>query len=88
MRVDVWLNKVCVLRSRTLAKEACDRGKVTLNDLVAKGSQAVSPGDRLRLDLTVRILELEVLAVPTRNVSKKQAPEFYRVLRDEMVGID
>jgi len=85
MRVDVWLNKVCVLKSRTLAREACDRGKVQLNGAEARGSRSVKPGDRVRLDLGVRVLELEVLAVPEGNIPKRRAPEFYRVLQDVWV---
>jgi len=85
MRVDVWLNKVCVLKSRTLAREACDRGKVLLNGLEARGSRTVRPGDRIRLDLGVRVLEVEVLAVPEGNIPKKQAASYYHVLVDEWV---
>jgi len=85
MRVDLFLKKVCVLKSRTLAREACDRGKVLLDGEPAKGSRTVAPGNRLRLDLGVRVLEIEVLAIPGKSVSKKQAPDYYRVLRDERV---
>jgi ribosome-associated heat shock protein Hsp15 len=85
MRLDVYLNKVCILRSRTLAKEACERGKVTVNGASAKGSQTVRVGDRIALDLVIRRQEFEVVAVPTGNVPRKRAPEFYTVLRDEYV---
>ena len=83
MRLDVYLNAVCILKSRTLAKEACERGKVTLNGARAKASHGVEPGDRIRLDLGRRILEIEVLAVPARRVSKQEARDQYRVLADE-----
>jgi len=83
VRLDLFLHRVCVLKSRTLAKEACDRGKVTLNEEAAKGSRSVSPGDRIRLDLGVRILELEVTAVPEGPVAKKDAGRYYRVLAEE-----
>ncbi len=88
MRIDVYLSRVCVLRSRSLAKEACDRGKVTLNGDPAKGSRPVNPGDRIGLDLVLRQLELEVVDIPQRAVSKKAAKEFYLVLRDERLEID
>ncbi len=54
LRLDVFLNKVRLLKSRTLAKEACDRGKITVNGEPAKGSRSVHPGDRMRIDLAVR----------------------------------
>lgn len=83
MRIDLFLNRVCILKSRTMAKEACDRGKVTLNGEPAKGSRPVAPGDRIRLDLGVRILELEVTAVPEGAVSKKDTDRYYRILAEE-----
>jgi ribosomal 50S subunit-recycling heat shock protein len=66
-----------------MAKEACDRGKVSLNGEVAKGSRTIAPGDRIRLDLGVRILELEVTAVPEGAVSKRDTDRYYRILTEE-----
>lgn len=83
MRLDVFLHRVCILKSRTLAKEACDRGKVAWNGEPAKASRALSPGDRIRLDLGVRVLELEVREIPDRQVSRKDAIRYYRVLSEE-----
>ena len=83
MRLDVYLSSVCVLKSRSLAKEACTRGKVSLNGATAKASHGVSSGDRIRLDLGTRILEVLVLDVPVGPVSRKQAPDFCRVFEDE-----
>jgi ribosomal 50S subunit-recycling heat shock protein len=83
MRLDVFLHKVCVLPSRTLAKEACDRGKVILNGEPAKASREIGTGDVIRLDLGVRVLELEVTGVPGGQVSRKGAHEFYRVLAEK-----
>lgn len=82
MRLDVYLNAVCVLKSRSMAKEACDRDKVSVNGTPAKGSRAIRTGDRIRLDLGLRVLELEVTAVPPGPVSRKQAPEYYKILGD------
>ena len=82
-RLDVYLSKVCLLKSRTLAKEACSRGKVTVNGELAKGSRVVREGDRIFLDLGLRRLEVEVLEVPTGQVAKRDAPGYYTLLRDE-----
>ncbi len=79
----MYLDAVCILKSRSMAKEACDRGKIALNGEKAKASRAVSAGDRILLDLGVRVLEVEVVDVPPRRVSKKEAHDYYRVLRDE-----
>jgi len=83
VRLDVYLNAICVLKSRSMAKEACDRDKVSVNGAPAKGSRPVRAGDRIRLDLGLRVLELEVVAVPPGPVSRKQAPEYYKILEDQ-----
>lgn len=87
LRLDVFLNKVRLLKSRTLAKEACDRGKITVNGEPAKGSRSVHPGDRVRIDLTVRVIEVEVVEVPAGQVSRKDARELYRVIEDRRVEL-
>ena len=56
MRVDMFLDAVCLVKSRSMAKEACDRGKVALTGDRAKASRAVSAGDRITLDLGVRVI--------------------------------
>jgi len=83
VRLDLFLKAVCVLRSRTLAKEACSREKITVNGEPGKASRAVSPGDRIRLVLGLRILEIEVVEIPSGQVSKKTAGDFFRVLVDQ-----
>ena len=88
VRLDVFLHRVCILKSRTLAKEACQRGKVTLNGTPAKGSSTVRSGDRIVLDLVLRLQEFEVLTVPTGSVSRKNAPDHYEVLRDIRRDLD
>lgn len=83
MRLDVYLKAVCILRSRSLAKEACTRGKITVNDEPGKASRTTQPGDRIRLVLGPRILEIEVVDIPSGQVSKKAAGDFFRVLVDQ-----
>ena len=80
MRLDVFLHAVCLVKSRSLAKEACVRGRVTVNRSAAKGSRSVSAGDHIRLDLGLRVFELEVLEIPSGRVSRKDAEAFYRML--------
>ena len=81
----MFLHRICILKSRTLAKEACERGKVSLNGVKIKGSHEVRAGDRIRCDLGVRILELEILEVPLGQVAKKDAKDYYRLLGEVRV---
>ena len=83
MRVDLALKRLLLVKSRTEGKEACDVGAVLVNGLRAKASSELRPGDRLRLDYAERTLEIEQLAEIGKSVSRAQAKELYRVLRDE-----
>jgi ribosomal 50S subunit-recycling heat shock protein len=83
MRIDVFLHKVCLFRSRTMAGEACDRGKVQLDNAPARASRDVKPGSVIRMDLPAGLLEIETLAVPEGNIPKARAPLYYKILRDE-----
>jgi ribosomal 50S subunit-recycling heat shock protein len=83
MRVDLALKRLLLVRSRTEAKEACDVGSVFLNGKRAKASAEVRAGDHLRIEYARRTLEVELLGDIGKNVSRAQAKELYRVLRDE-----
>jgi len=83
VRLDVWLHKVCLMKSRSMAGEACQRGKIALDGIPAKASRDIRPGSRVIIDLGRGLLEVEITAVPAGNISKSKAPDFYRVIRDD-----
>ena len=83
MRLDVYLKKCCILKRRTEAKRACDNGIVTVDDQVAKASRELMAGQRICIAFTDRLLEFEVLEIPQGNVARKDAENFFHVLRDE-----
>lgn len=83
LRVDVLLHRLCLTRSRNEAKTACEAGAVTLNGRNARPSDSVAPGAEITIRYPARTLELELLELPGKNVSRKQAKELYRVLGDE-----
>lgn len=83
LRVDVLLHRLCLTRSRSEAKAACEAGAVTVDGKKARASDAVPPGRRIEVRYPARTLELELLATPGKSTSKKQARELYRVLREE-----
>ena len=82
MRLDLFLKKTRLVRQRQMAKALCDGGAVHVNDRCAKPSQEVRPGDRIRLQLPRRDLEVRVLELPQGNVSRRTAPEFVETLQD------
>ncbi|HEU0076042.1 MAG TPA: S4 domain-containing protein [Longimicrobiaceae bacterium] len=83
LRIDVLLHRLCLTRSRNEAKSACDAGAVSLNGKKARAADAVLPGARLEVRWPARTLEMELLELPGKSVSRKAARELYRVLREE-----
>ena len=51
VRIDRWLTAARVFKTRSLAAQACDGGKVDLNDDAAKPARNVRPGDVVRVTL-------------------------------------
>lgn len=64
MRLDLFLKAARLIKRRTVAKEVCDAGCVTVNGRPAKAGSEVRAGDLLELDLRDRFLRLRVLALP------------------------
>ncbi|MEW6423511.1 MAG: RNA-binding S4 domain-containing protein [Bacillota bacterium] len=85
MRIDKFLKVSRLIKRRTLAKEICDRGQVTLNERVAKASAEVKPGDVITINLGSRQLKVEVCDLRA-NVPAKMAAGLYRVLEDRRIA--
>jgi ribosome-associated heat shock protein Hsp15 len=82
-RLDVVLNRLCLTRSRSEAKNACEAGAVLVGGRPARASQSLVPGDVVTLRFRDRILEVRLGELPGKSVSKKAARELYEVVRDE-----
>ena len=87
LRVDVLLHRLCITRSRSEAKNACDSGAVSVQGRNAKASEPVAVGETVSVRFPRRLVELELLAIPPKSTSKKTAKEMYRVVRDEPVSV-
>lgn len=79
MRLDKFLKVSRIIKRRTIANEACDSGRVTVNGNVAKASYDVKAGDILSLRFGEKTTKFEVLKV-SEYVSKDGAAELYRIL--------
>ena len=79
MRLAKWLKVSRLIKRRTVANEACDNARVTVNGRPAKASCDVKPGDVLRIAFGQRTLAVEVLAVADA-VRKDDAAAMYREL--------
>lgn len=85
MRVDVFLKQTRLIKRRSLAKELCDEGAVSLNGHAVRAGREVSAGDTLTLSMRNRKLEVEVVSVPARPPSATHASDFYRIIVDERI---
>ena len=79
MRLDKYLKVSRLIKRRTVANEACDGGRVSLNGKTAKAGSEVKPGDIIEVALGQRSLKVEVLSV-SETAAKADAPALYREL--------
>ncbi|MEE0421598.1 MAG: RNA-binding S4 domain-containing protein [Lachnospiraceae bacterium] len=79
MRLDKFLKVSRLIKRRTVANEACDAGRVLVNDKTAKASQAVKAGDIIEIQFGTKAVKVEVLDVQ-ETVKKDDAKELYRYL--------
>lgn len=81
MRLDKFLKVSRLIKRRTVAKEAGDRGWINLNGRPAKPGDRVKVGDRLEMTFGPRRLVVEVLEI-RETVPAKQAADLYRVVSE------
>jgi len=81
VRVDKFLKVARVIKRRTLAREACDRGQVTVNGRVAKPGTEVKPQDIVGVGFGRRRLVIRVREV-REAVPAAMAAGLYEVLED------
>lgn len=79
MRLDKFLKVSRLIKRRTVANEACDAGRVTVNGKVAKASAGVKPGDILEIAFGLKTVKAEVLSV-AETVKKEEAKDMFRYL--------
>ena len=77
MRLDKFLKVSRLIKRRTVANEACDAGRVLVNDKTAKASLNVKEGDVIEIQFGTRAVKVEVLDVQ-ETVKKDEAKELYR----------
>ena len=76
MRLDKFLKVSRLIKRRTVANEACDAGRVLVNDKTAKASLNVKEGDVIEIQFGTRAVKVEVLDVQ-ETVKKDDAKELY-----------
>lgn len=79
MRLDKYLKVSRLIKRRTIANEACDAGRVSLNGKTAKAGTEVKPGDIIEISFGDKTVKAEILKV-VETVKKDEASEMFRYL--------
>ena len=77
MRLDKYLKVSRLIKRRTVANEACDNGRISVNGRVVKASYEVKVGDRIEISMGARTVAVEVVQVAD-NVRKDDAVTMYK----------
>lgn len=79
MRLDKYLKVSRLIKRRTIANEACDAGKISVNEKAARASYDVKLGDIIEINMGRTPLKIKVLKV-VEVVGKDGASELYEVV--------
>lgn len=79
MRLDKYLKVSRIIKRRSIANEACDAGRVAVNNKVAKASTDIKPGDVIEVSFGNKTVKVEVLTV-VDSTKKEDAKEMFKYL--------
>lgn len=82
MRLDKYLKVSRIIKRRTVAKEACDGGRVSINSKPAKAGAEVKENDIIEIRFGSRVGRYQITDV-REVVRKENAAEMYRVLQED-----
>ncbi len=77
MRLDKYLKVSRLIKRRTVANEACDTGRISVNGKVQKASYEVKVGDIVEMRFGEKLIKIEVLSL-SEHVKKDEAGLLYR----------
>lgn len=82
MRLDKYLKVSRIIKRRTVAKEACEGGRVSINGKVAKPSSDIKEGDIIEIAFAKKILKARIINI-AEHVKKEDAKAMYEILEGE-----
>ena len=80
MRLDKFLKVSRLIKRRTVANTVSEMGRILVNGTPAKPAKQLKVGDIIEIEYSNRVEKVEVLIVPSGNVSIQEAPSLYRVI--------
>ena len=78
MRIDKFLKVARIIKRRTVANEAADNGRISVNGKVVKPSYEVKAGDIVEIKFGDKISKFEILEIP--KVAGKDLPELIKII--------
>jgi ribosome-associated heat shock protein Hsp15 len=82
MRLDLFLSKACLRKTRSQAARLLERGEVRVNGEAPRPSREVHVGDVIDILSDRREIRVRVLVIPEKNVSRREAHALYETLLD------
>ncbi|SFA82615.1 Ribosomal 50S subunit-recycling heat shock protein, contains S4 domain [Acetitomaculum ruminis DSM 5522] len=79
MRLDKYLKVSRLIKRRTVANEACDAGRVSVNGKVAKASLDIKPGDIIEITFGTKPVKVEVISI-NEVIRKEEAKDMFKYL--------
>lgn len=81
MRLDKYLKNSRLIKRRTVAKEACDEQRVSVNGRIAKPGTELESGDIIHIEFGNSSITVEVVSLP-ETVRKESAADMYRIINE------
>jgi len=81
MRIDKFLKNARIIKRRTVANEACDNERISVNGRTVKASYQVKIGDIIEVGFGTRVIKLKVTSI-NENAKKENASEQYEIIED------
>lgn len=79
MRLDKYLKVSRIIKRRTVAKEACESGRVSINGKIAKPSTDIKENDIIEIQFANRSLKAKIVNI-VEHVRKEQAKDMYIII--------
>ena len=82
MRLDKFLKVSRLIKRRTVANTVSEMGRGLVNGNPAKPAKQLKIGDVIEIEYSNRVEKVEVIVIPTGNVSVQEASSLYKVIEE------
>lgn len=79
MRLDKYLKVSRIIKRRTVAKEVCENGRVSINGKIAKPGTTVKEDDIIEIQFANQVLKARIINI-TSHVTKEAAKSMYEII--------